>query len=94
VIPPPFVEGSDGRFGERIDRGQATLFPECLEDWIGRSIAPRGIFGRTEEAARRWVAAIMRKLRTTGGTEGDGACPSQTDRISGQRDYTHRSSLW
>jgi transposase len=29
-----FAEGSDGRFVEGIDRGQATLFPECLEDWI------------------------------------------------------------
>ena len=23
------------RFGEGADRGQSTLFPECLEDWIG-----------------------------------------------------------
>jgi transposase len=23
------------RFVEGIDRVQATLFPECLEDWIG-----------------------------------------------------------
>jgi hypothetical protein len=23
------------RFVEGIDRGQATPFPECLEDWIG-----------------------------------------------------------
>ncbi len=22
------------RFGERIDRGQSTLFPECVEGWI------------------------------------------------------------
>ncbi|MGA9008257.1 MAG: IS5/IS1182 family transposase, partial [Xanthobacteraceae bacterium] len=22
------------RFVEGVDRGQATLFPECLEDWI------------------------------------------------------------
>ena len=22
------------RFVEGIDRGQTTLFPECLEDWI------------------------------------------------------------
>ena len=22
------------RFVEEVDRGQATLFPECLEDWI------------------------------------------------------------
>ena len=24
-----------GRFVEGVDRGQGTLFPECLEDWIG-----------------------------------------------------------
>ena len=23
------------RFVEGMDRGQGTLFPECLEDWIG-----------------------------------------------------------
>ena len=23
------------RFVEGVDRGQTTLFPECLEDWIG-----------------------------------------------------------
>jgi hypothetical protein len=23
------------RFVEGADRGQSTLFPECLEDWIG-----------------------------------------------------------
>jgi hypothetical protein len=23
------------RFVEGLDRGQNTLFPECLEDWIG-----------------------------------------------------------
>ncbi len=23
------------RFVEGVDRGQSTLFPECLEDWIG-----------------------------------------------------------
>src|SRR5438874_11822911 len=23
------------RFVEGLDRGQSTLFPECLEDWIG-----------------------------------------------------------
>jgi hypothetical protein len=24
------------RFVEGADRGQSTLFPECLEDWIGK----------------------------------------------------------
>jgi transposase len=23
------------RFVEGVDRGQSTLFPECLDDWIG-----------------------------------------------------------
>jgi hypothetical protein len=27
------------RFVEGIDRGQTTLFPECLEDWIGEDNA-------------------------------------------------------
>ena len=26
-----------GRFVEGTDRGQSTLFPECLEDWIGEN---------------------------------------------------------
>jgi len=25
------------RFVEGTDRGQSTLFPECLEDWIGEN---------------------------------------------------------
>jgi hypothetical protein len=29
-----FAEDRMRRFGEGIDRGQATLFPERLEDWI------------------------------------------------------------
>jgi hypothetical protein len=24
------------RFVEGVDRGQSTLFPECLEDWIDK----------------------------------------------------------
>ena len=24
------------RFVEGVDRGQSALFPECLEDWIGK----------------------------------------------------------
>ena len=26
------------RFVEGVDRGQRTLFPECLEDWIDEAI--------------------------------------------------------
>src|SRR6516162_456887 len=31
------------RFVEGIDRGQATLFPECLEDWIDENSPVRVI---------------------------------------------------
>jgi len=31
------------RFVEGVDRGQSTLFPECLEDWIGEENAVRVI---------------------------------------------------
>jgi transposase len=34
MIPTRFAEGRIRRFVEGIDRGQATLFPECIEDWI------------------------------------------------------------
>ena len=26
-----------GRFVEGVDRGQSTLLPECLDDWIGEN---------------------------------------------------------
>src|ERR1700685_2354470 len=35
MIPARFAEDSMKRFVEGADRGQSTLFPECLEDWIG-----------------------------------------------------------
>ena len=31
------------RFVEGADRGQTTLFPECLEDWIGEDNTVRVI---------------------------------------------------
>ncbi len=31
------------RFIEGVDRGQGTLFPECLEDWIAEDNAVRVI---------------------------------------------------
>jgi hypothetical protein len=34
MIPLLFAEGSMRRLVEGLDRGQAALFPECLEDWI------------------------------------------------------------
>jgi transposase len=35
MIPARFAGGLMKRFVEGLDRGQSTLFPECLEDWIG-----------------------------------------------------------
>jgi transposase len=37
------------RFVEGIDRGQATLFPECLEDWIDADNPVRVIDAFVEE---------------------------------------------
>jgi transposase len=37
------------RFVEGMDRGQSTLFPECLEDWIGEDNAVRAIDVFVEE---------------------------------------------
>jgi hypothetical protein len=34
MIPARFAEDRMKRFVEEMDRGQSTLFPECLEDWI------------------------------------------------------------
>src|SRR6187402_3407678 len=35
MIPARFAGAQMRRFVEGVDRGQNTLFPECLEDWIG-----------------------------------------------------------
>src|SRR5512144_1913256 len=35
MVPARFAEDRMKRFVEGADRGQSTLFPECLEDWIG-----------------------------------------------------------
>src|SRR5215471_17351127 len=43
MIPPRFAEGEMTRFVEGADRGQSTLFPECLEDWICEDNAVRAI---------------------------------------------------
>jgi len=37
------------RFVEGTDRGQSTLFPECLEDWIGEGNPVRVIDVFVEE---------------------------------------------
>jgi transposase len=35
MIPARFAEDRMKRFVEGVDREQSTLFPECVEDWIG-----------------------------------------------------------
>ena len=37
------------RFVEGVDRGQTTLFPECLEDWIGGDNPVRAVDVFVEE---------------------------------------------
>ena len=37
------------RFVEGVDRGQTTLFPECLEDWIDEDNPVRAIDGFVEK---------------------------------------------
>ena len=39
------------RLVEAADRGQSTLFPECLEDWIGEDNPVRVILDRVEPVA-------------------------------------------
>jgi transposase len=49
MIPARFAEDSMKRFVEGVDRGQSTLFPECLEDWIGEDNPVRVIDVFVEE---------------------------------------------
>src|SRR3974377_498579 len=57
------------RFVEWIDRGQATLFPECLEDWID------------ENNPVRVIDAFVDKLDLSG-LGFDGVAPEATGRPS------------
>src|SRR6202451_652276 len=49
MIPARFAEDSMKRFVEGVDRGQTTLFPERLEDWIGEDNPVRVIDAFVEE---------------------------------------------
>ena len=40
------------RFVEGADRGQSTLFPECLDDWIDKDNPVRVIDVFVDEAVR------------------------------------------
>ncbi len=45
------------RFVQGLDRGQSTLFPECLEDWIGEDNPVRviDVFVDELDLCRAWV---------------------------------------
>src|SRR5450631_4886715 len=43
MIPARFAEDRMRRFVEGADREQITLFPECVEDWIGEDNPVRAI---------------------------------------------------
>src|SRR5271165_5773569 len=43
MIPARFAEDRMKRFVEGADREQITLFPECVEDWIGEDNSVRAI---------------------------------------------------
>jgi transposase len=59
------------RFVEGVDRGQTTLFPECLEDWIDEGNPVRAIDAFVEKL----------DLSVLGF---DGVAPEATGRPSGQ----------
>src|SRR6266508_1327304 len=69
MIPPRFAEDQMRRFVEGIDRGQTTLFPECLEDWIDEGNPVRAI------------DAFVEKLDLSG-LGFDGVAPEATGRPS------------
>jgi hypothetical protein len=49
MILARFAGDQMGRFVEGTDRGQTTLFPECLEDWICEDNPVRVIEAFVEE---------------------------------------------
>ena len=69
MIPPRFAGDRMRRFVEGIDRAQATLFPEYLEDWID------------EENPVRAIDAFVERLDLSG-LGFDGVIPEDTGRPS------------
>jgi hypothetical protein len=69
------------RFVEGMDRGQATLFPECLEDWID------------ENNPVRVIDAFVDKLDLSG-LGFDGVAPEATGRPSYHRRITAARITW
>jgi hypothetical protein len=78
------------RFVEGMDRGQSTLFPECLEDWICEDNPVRAIdvfvdeldlaelgFGGVDPEATGRPSLALSPIRDTH-SEGFGALPGGT----------------
>ena len=49
------------RFVEGVDRGQTTLFPECLEGWIGEDNPVRVVDVFVEELAGEQCRRSLRR---------------------------------
>ena len=56
------------RFIEGVDRQQSTLFPECLEDWVGEDNPVRVIDD--------FVGGLDLAAREFGGVDPDGHWPA------------------
>ncbi len=56
------------RFVEGVDRGQSTLFPDRLEDWIGDDNPVRVIYGSTiyKAVAGHQTGIVQWPSRTAG----------------------------
>lgn len=52
------------RFVEGADRGQSTLFPECLEDWIGEDNPVRVIDVFVDELDQKRTSNDNQRLFT------------------------------
>ena len=98
MIPARFAGDRMKRFVEGTDRGQSTLFPECLEDWIGEDnpvrvidafveeldLAELGFDGVAPEATGRpsYHPSVLLKLYIYGEIENDDGPSMDHDEIS------------
>ena len=53
------------RFVEEVDRGQTTLFPECLEDWIGEDNPVRVVDVFVEELYNGHAWCMLETMQLT-----------------------------
>jgi hypothetical protein len=55
------------RFVEGVDRGQRTLFPECLEDWVDEGNPVRAIDAFVEKLELSGLGSMGSLPRRRGG---------------------------